>query len=536
MLKKKVFSLAVFCVILNCFSGGNAADRGPINSGETKIGIDILAPSYMDTWTFYGNAGDRVIINAVTISGTLDTTIYLYPPGGGAAEATTYHSYLGSIWGDDQLSHQLQQTGLYTIVIQDATLNKAGNYNISFLKNPGTVNSAGDPNGGIIISGQTLSGTINVASDIDAFQFWGGAGQRIVINAVTTSGNLDTTIYLYPPGGGAAEATTYHSYLGSIWGDDQLDHQLQQNGLYTIVIQDATINKTGNYNISFLKIPGPINSLGDPDGGAIASGQSSNGTINVPSDYDAFQFYGNTGDRVIINAVTTSGNLDTTIYLYPPGGGAAEATTYHSYLGSIWGDDQLDHQLQQNGLYTIVIQDATINRVGDYTVSLSKIPPDLRPGIYNPSPANGASVCNLNGSFTWDTVTGATGYDVYILDYVTLYPSVKICDNVSSPSCPFPTLEAGKVYYWVVLAHTPNGDIQSPVWWFATCSTVKYLGDINIDGIIDISDVILELRMTLKLDPIKPCSDINNDGVVDISDVILTLRMALKIDPLQQCI
>jgi hypothetical protein len=62
------------------------------------------------------------------------------------------------------------------------------------------------------------------------------------------------------------------------------------------------------------------------------------------------------------------------------------------------------------------------------------------------------------------------------------------------------------------------------------------MGDINNDGIVDISDVILELRMTLKLDPIQPCSDINNDGVVDISDVILTLRMALKLDQLKQCI
>jgi hypothetical protein len=29
--------------------------------------------------------------------------------------------------------------------------------------------------------------------------------------------------------------------------------------------------------------------------------------------------------------------------------------------------------------------------------------------------------------------------------------------------------------------------------------------------------------------------NINNDGVVDISDVILTLRIALGLDPLQQC-
>ena len=62
-----------------------------------------------------------------------------------------------------------------------------------------------------------------------------------------------------------------------------------------------------------------------------------------------------------------------------------------------------------------------------------------------------------------------------------------------------------------------------------------YLGDINCDNLIDISDVILVLRLALQLDPPKPCSDINADTMVDISDVILTLRMALGLDPLRLC-
>jgi hypothetical protein len=61
------------------------------------------------------------------------------------------------------------------------------------------------------------------------------------------------------------------------------------------------------------------------------------------------------------------------------------------------------------------------------------------------------------------------------------------------------------------------------------------LGDMNNDGVVDISDVILELRMALALDTVKSCSDINGDGTVDISDVILTLRMALGLDPTRPC-
>jgi hypothetical protein len=63
----------------------------------------------------------------------------------------------------------------------------------------------------------------------------------------------------------------------------------------------------------------------------------------------------------------------------------------------------------------------------------------------------------------------------------------------------------------------------------------NYKGDINTDGIVDISDVIRVLRMALNLDSDSTCADINDDGVVDISDVILTLRMALGLDQPQLC-
>ncbi len=53
-------------------------------------------------------------------------------------------------------------------------------------------------------------------------------------------------------------------------------------------------------------------------------------------------------------------------------------------------------------------------------------------------------------------------------------------------------------------------------------------GDINGDGVVDISDVILALRMAIGIDPCQlSLSDLNNDGVCDIQDVILILRKAL---------
>ena len=77
--------------------------------------------------------------------------------------------------------------------------------------------------------------------------------------------------------------------------------------------------------------------------------------------------------------------------------------------------------------------------------------------------------------------------------------------------------------------------------WYTITGGIQgqLLGDINNDGVVEISDVILDLRCALAL-PIEPyqclpCGDINGGSVVDISDVILTLRKALQLEPPEMC-
>jgi hypothetical protein len=158
---------------------------------------------------------------------------------------------------------------------------------------------------------------------------------------------------------------------------------------------------------------------------------------------------------VVITAMQTSGDLYRKLYLYPAGGGPSEA----------WGYDKIDHILQQSGLYTILVQDDNLVDSGDYNISLTKIPADLRPGLYNPSPPNGGNA-NSYGSFQWELKGAtATGYDLYFGENV-ISPLEKIAENLTTPSYPFPSMEKGKVYYWYVVAHTSGGDIRGPCWWF----------------------------------------------------------------------
>ena len=81
---------------------------------------------------------------------------------------------------------------------------------------------------------------------------------------------------------------------------------------------------------------------------------------------------------------------------------------------------------------------------------------------------------------------GATGYDLYFGEDV-IEPLEKIGNNLTSPSMPFPEMERGSVYYWHVEAHTPDGDIHGPYWWFyasnISISPISYdFGSVDIGG------------------------------------------------------
>ncbi|MHC4582040.1 MAG: PPC domain-containing protein, partial [Planctomycetota bacterium] len=88
------------------------AQCDPIESGETKIDCPIIGPSYSDCWTFEGEVDDRVIITTVRTSGSLYPQIYLRDPSGAVEAQPSPGSAI-------KLDHQLQQSGTYTIIVQD---------------------------------------------------------------------------------------------------------------------------------------------------------------------------------------------------------------------------------------------------------------------------------------------------------------------------------------------------------------------------------------------------------------------------------
>jgi len=300
-----------------------------------------------DVFTFAGTNGNRVLIDAVATGGAgFNTTIFLYPPSGG-----TYLTYTPA----DRLDVQLTATGTWAIVIEDNANDTAGNYSMSLLNvTTGPRTNAGDPDGGSILSNQIKTGQFQQGVDFDAYTFNASAGQRVIIvGQETGAGAHNTLMTVFPQGGGSYETSN---------STNRFDLKLLTAGIYTIVVEDVGNDDAGTYTLSFVNATGgPFTDGSDANGGPIASNGILTGTISGVADIDAYQFSATNGSRVIVSAIATGGvGFNTTIYLYPPLGGA---------LATYATGDRLDYQLTSSGTWIIAIEDNANDTAGDYSVS-----------------------------------------------------------------------------------------------------------------------------------------------------------------------
>ncbi|MDB4444644.1 fibronectin type III domain-containing protein [bacterium] len=464
-------------------------DGGPIASGETLNGSVIV--SDLDAFQFFGEAGDRIILQTVEVSGAINTGMSLLAPDL-SEEATTAPT--GNI-----LDHVLLQTGMYSVLVGDDDRRNAGTYSINLLNlTAGPLASTSDPDGGPIASGETLSGSV-IVSDLDAFQFFGEAGDRIILQTVEVSGAINTEMVLVDP--------DFVDETSSAPRGNLLDHVLAKTGIYTVLVRDDDRRNAGTYNINLLNLTGSLSSPRDCDGEILTFGQNVSGALIV-SDLDAFQFYGEAGDRIILQTVEVSGAINTEMVLIAP--------DLTDEANTVPRGNLMDHILDQSGLYKILVRDDDSRNAGTYNTTLNKFPDILGTGVYNPFPSNG---CNLAADVTlsWDAVPDATGYDV-LFGTDVIDPLEQVGFNQSKPSLLVMGLEISTVYYWSVVAHTPGGDIQGTVNWFVTEIRGDFDQDCDVDR-VDLEQVATDFGRT-DCDELDECpGDFDQDGDLDGRDM-----------------
>ena len=119
-----------FC-ILNVTAGrmDTNGDVGAVVPGNPVIAAMDQAAD-IDGYAFYGVNGETANITATTLTGAMNTQIYLYPPNGGAALVNTTA---------DNVVQPLTLTGNYRIVIEDNGDDQTGTYRLTLTGAGGTV-------------------------------------------------------------------------------------------------------------------------------------------------------------------------------------------------------------------------------------------------------------------------------------------------------------------------------------------------------------------------------------------------------------
>ncbi len=196
----RIVSLLVGCLVASFLLSGATALAAPIplTSGMTVSGIVSVAGS-TNAYTFDTSAGDLVLLNVRARSGDIRPYATVRTPSDALFEGG---------YPSPHFSFTATETGTYSLAIGDLWAQDTGEYEFTILTVPGASSVPGDTNGGPIASAETVLGTVNAQTDMDAYTFSGTAGQRVIAPVAAFPGPLNPQLILVSPTGTQSPADT----------------------------------------------------------------------------------------------------------------------------------------------------------------------------------------------------------------------------------------------------------------------------------------------------------------------------------------
>ncbi len=343
-----------------------------VNGGNHDGSISVGSSN---KWTFGAVAGNSVLLRIGQRSGGngFDPRMRLYDPNGDLV-ASANEGYGSTGASDAQLSVIAALSGTYTVVVDSAFANGAGDYRLYYLNLPGEFTVPGGDQGGALANGGNHDGTIDVG-DLDAWTFDAAAGDSVLLRIGQRSGGngFDPRLRLYDPHGElVASAAEGYGYTGA--SDAQLSVIAALSGTYTVVVDSGFVRGAGDYRLYYLKVPGAFMVPGGDQGGALANGGNHDGTIDV-GDLDTWTFDAAAGDSVLlrIGQLTGGDGFDPRLRLYDPHGELV-ASAAEGYGYTVASDAQLSVIAALSGTYTVVVDSGFTSGSGDYRLYYLEVP------------------------------------------------------------------------------------------------------------------------------------------------------------------
>lgn len=165
------------------------------------------------------------------------------------------------------------------------------------------------------------------------------------------------------------------------------------------------------------------------------------------------------------------------------------------------------------------------------SVTIQVLPPLAPPG--NPGIQSGATGVSIDPQLTWQAVSGATSYALYLWKEGETKPTTPTLPDLKTTAVTLAeVLSPLTAYRWQVAAGSDSAWQAGPEWTFTTGNIL--IGDVNDDKAVNLLDAILSLQVLairepapgIRTDYRSSGSDMNRDGRISPADIIYILQKA----------
>ena len=228
-------------------AGVSGSQGGVMVIGQTVSG-GLIQEDAQDTWEFDGRPGAVVDIFAEQARGDDSLGMQLLAPAGDAlATSQPGTTYLGA----EIRAVRLSETGTYQVVVTGELNGVSGpsiEYRLTVVSNQTPVIASMSAAQGITY-GQEREGRLDTESNMQAWVFFGRAGERVQAQVRPESEGLVPTLYLLRPGGDVLRAET-----GLLTGAPVAisGEVLPENGFFGLIVSGRSENATetsGHYTV-----------------------------------------------------------------------------------------------------------------------------------------------------------------------------------------------------------------------------------------------------------------------------------------------
>lgn len=324
----------VYAQRLNAPSGARAATFGTIVAGGLGYAIES------DTYSFSGEINDQIELRLRRLTGSFTPQLSVYDQGG-----TRVCNDVAAV-APRITPCTLKETGTHYVVVEDYYASATGTYEWTLQRwgRSGQVVP--------LTLGRVYEGSLSTPIESDVFTFQAAQNDQIILRAQRSAGDMTMYMRVFDSAGnrvcynvGGTQARIEPCTLASA-------------GVYSVMVDDYYVNKTGAYVLHTQRINNPGQAP------ALAFGRTISGGLDRIAAFDTYTFTALQNAVISLKATRTAGDFSPYLRVYNAGGtlvcsdaGNAEASIPRCALSA-------------TGRYTVIVDDYYVRSVGTYTLAL----------------------------------------------------------------------------------------------------------------------------------------------------------------------